>query len=285
MSAEAAEETGSNLVQWGSYELEVAEGEQEQLERASAGQFAKFEQGKNRLRFLPPKIGVKTPFVMVHQHFVKLPGMEKPVSFNCPRLHKKGICPVCQKVDALRGSGKAADYALAGEVMAKLRVYGNAVNRKNPELGPQIYAFGKTVHEPLVSLRTDEDAGGDYTHPYDGFDIIVERKGDGKMGTEYSVRAAREKSPLGDMSWIEQQADLSRLAQCPTAEEILERLSGATGGGGGGSRGAPAASAGSRLGAAPTGARTSGGTRAAPGRTAESDVFGGKAGAAADDDD
>lgn len=227
--------TGTELAKYGSYELDAAQGEAEELEKSGGGAFMKLEAGRNVVRFMPPKLGKKSPFVMVHQHFFKLPGMEKGLPINCPRMMARQSCPVCNMVDKLRNSGNQADYKAAGELFAKLRVFANVINRKAPELGPQVVAFGKTVHEQLVKMRTDEDAGGDFTHPEDGFDIIIERTGQG-FDTKYFVKAARTVSSLGDYEWIEAQHDLDMLAKVKSAEDIKAEIAEAapqfSGGGG-----------------------------------------------------
>lgn len=228
------------MQKWGSYDVEAAKEEQEQVGKGAGG-FFKFEQGNNRVRFLPPPAGKRTPFVLVQQHFVQLPGMAAAASFNCPRAMASERCPVCDKADKLKASGNPVDFEEAKKLYPKLRVFANVIDRKHPEQGPQVIAYGKMVHEKLVKLRTDEDAGGDFTHPLEGFDIIIEKNGDG-MNTKYEVRPARQSTPLGDLEWIDMQQDLARFAAVPSAEELAEKLSLKGTGGRGGNTG-PRASA------------------------------------------
>jgi len=220
----------SNLIKYGSYEPEAAVAEQAELAKAS-GDFMKLAVGRNVVRFLPPPMGKKSPFVMVHQHFINLPGMEAPYSFACPRLMIGRACPVCQKIDQLRASGNPADYDLAGEMLPSLRVFCNVIDRANEEMGPRKLAIGKKIHEALVGLRQDSDAGGDYTHPETGFDIIIARVGTGKNDTKYTVMPARQSTPLAAdaalmQEWIDSQADLMRFALVPSYEEIVQNIGG-----------------------------------------------------------
>lgn len=226
------------IQKWGSYDLDAAKTEEEKLGENSGGQFFNFVAGKNRIRFLPPPVGKRTPFLLVQQHYIEVQG--GAASFNCPRLMANERCPGCEKADRLKASGNAADFEEAKKYFPKLRVYANIIDRAHPELGPQVVAYGKMIHEKLVKLRTDEDAGGDFTHPETGFDMVVEKTGE-KKSTKYEVRPARHSSPLGDFEWIETQHDLSRHANVPSIDEIREKFNpqgtggrGASGGGGGG---------------------------------------------------
>lgn len=224
--AEIVKAPSGNIQQWGSYEPEAAEAEQQELDKLGGGTFLKLKVGRNVVRILPPKVGQKSPFVITHQHVINIPGKENPLSFNCPRMMSKQPCPVCQKAEQLRSTGRQADYDAAGALLPRLRVYSNVIDRANPEAGPRILAMGKTIHEELVGLRNDQDAGGDFTHPFDGFDIVIKRTGTTKNDTEYDVKPARENSALGDLSWIEMQSDNRRFAMVPSLDDIRKLLSG-----------------------------------------------------------
>lgn len=214
----------SNIVKWGSYDAEAAQAEADDLAKSGGSKFFKFKVGKNLLRILPPPVGKKSPFRVVWQHSWNVNGEFRSVT--CPRYEAKEPCPACTKADQLRGSTNPADQERAKDFFARRRIFANAIDREHPEEGPQVVAFGKTVHEALVALRTDPDAGGDYTHPESGFDIVIERKGTGKNDTEYKVLAARKSTPLGDLTWIDQQANLEQFAKVMTPDEMRERLSG-----------------------------------------------------------
>lgn len=220
----------SNIVKYGTYEVEAADKEAEDLERGST-EFLKFKVGRTVMRLLPPPLGKKSPFRVVWTHYVNLPGAADPISFACPRQEGKKPCPICSRADQLKGTGNPADYDRAKELFAKRRIYANVINREEPEKGPVVAGFGKTIHEALVALRRDPDAGGDFCHPDSGYDIIIERKGTGKNDTEYKVFPARKSTPLGNMDWIEVQHDLERYAQILTPEEIRAKLSGEKDGG------------------------------------------------------
>jgi hypothetical protein len=218
-----------NLVKYGSYSEEAAQHEREEAEKGG-GDFYKFSVGKNVIRILPPAVGCSSPFMVVWQHFVQLPGMSNPASFNCPLKMLGKPCPVCQKVSALRASGNPADYDLAGDYLPRLRIYGSiivrGIVRGEEDKGPRVCAFGKSIHEELLSIRED----GDFTDPISGFDVTITRVGTGKNDTSYSVKAARENTPLADSvdtmnAWIESQTDVRSFGRVPSIDEIRKTLS------------------------------------------------------------
>lgn len=221
----------SNLAKYGSYDLDAANEEQEELDKSGSGaDFMKLEAGRNVVRFLPPAPGKRTPFLVTYQHFIKLPGQDNMV-FTCPRMMQRQPCPACAEAERLKATGNPADADLASGLFARRRVFANVIDRANPEKGPRIVGFGKTVHEQLVALRTDEDAGGDYTHPIEGFDIIIERVGTSKNDTKYTVRPARQTSQLASTeeqidNWISIQHNLDQFTRIPSKDELARMFSG-----------------------------------------------------------
>ncbi|KKN67990.1 hypothetical protein LCGC14_0455460 [marine sediment metagenome] len=215
----------SNLQKYGEYTVESAEEEQKQIDESSSVDYLKLSVGRNVVRFLPPPVGKTSPFKIVQQHFLKLPGMPSPVKFACPRyLKPSGHCIVCAKANELYRSGNSADKERGYELFPKRRVYANVIDRSNQEKGPIILEMGKTIHEPLVKIRKNEDIGGNYTHPDEGFDIVIDRVGTSKNDTKYTVIPARKSSPLGNLEWVEQQHDLDRYSKQHTDAEIREMI-------------------------------------------------------------
>jgi len=221
--------TDMEQVQWGSYELSALDEEDKYVAEAS-GSVLKLTPGRWVLRFLPPPAGGKSPFVITHKHFLQLPGMERMKTLCCPRIMRKRPCKVCKIVEAIYALGTSSDEELAYQNLAKLNGYGNVIVRSGPTAavsaadGPQPLQFGPKIYERLRALRRDPDAGGDYTHPFEGFDIIITRQGTGKNDTKYEVMSAKKLSELGNMSWIEDQPDLYRYARIPEDEDIDEAL-------------------------------------------------------------
>lgn len=216
------------LAKWGSYSEEAAKVDQQ--ETAGDETFMKLKVGKNVVRFLPPRQGEKSPFKVVRQHFIRLPGNDAPVVFACPRHGaEKDRCPACEQAAKLRATGVKVDRDKAWDLMPKMRVFANVIDRKDMDAGPKVLGFGKTIHEELTDLRQDPDAGGDFTHPEDGFDVIITRKGTGKNDTSYSVALARSDSPITDDDeeagiWYESMENLDQFAAPKTFDEVCEML-------------------------------------------------------------
>lgn len=227
----------SNLVKFGSYTEEAAKAEAQELSKGGSD-FMKLDVGKNVVRFLPPPVGQRSPFAVVHQHYVQLDGMTSAASFNCTRMMANRGCPVCSMVDKLRRTGNPVDYDRAGELLPRQRIFANVIDRKHPELGPRVIAYGKTIHKALAAVRED----GDFTHPIDGYDIAITRKGTGKNDTEYEVRASRSNSKLAETTeqmneWLSAMADVQQFARVPSDDQIRKILGlpAVAGGSGGGS--------------------------------------------------
>jgi hypothetical protein len=213
------------IVKYGSYEMEEAEHEAQDLEKLGSGSFMKLVVGKNQFRVLPPPLGKKSPFVVIWTHFIDAKGGER-LAFVCPRLEVKKPCPICTTAERLKSNGNPADFEKAKGMFARRQVHCNVINRSEPERGPVILRFSKGVHEDLVALRKNEDVGGDFTHPEHGFDIIIERKGTGKNDTKYKVYRHKNETPLGNMEWLEMQHDLEKLRVILTPDQMREKAAG-----------------------------------------------------------
>jgi hypothetical protein len=221
-------------VRYSSYELEAADAEHEALGRGG-GNFMRLEVGKNVVRILPPREGRLSPFESVFQHFIDIPGKEGPVVFNCPRMMAKQHCPACARADKLRGSANEVDQEASRRFWATRRTFCNVIDRNDPEAGPKVLGIGKTIYGPLLELRRDEDAGGDFSNPIDGYDVIIQRQGSGKNDTKYSTFPVRRSTPLAVddagqpdgaqmQEWIDTQVDLGQLSEIPTLEEIRAKV-------------------------------------------------------------
>ena len=213
----------SNLVKYGSFDLEELEKIESKIEQASGkGDFLKPKNRKNILRFLPPKVGQRSPFLITHEHYVKADNGSS-ARFVCPKNMENKPCPACDMFAKLYSSGNRIDRDKSFEFKPKLRVYANVVTSDDPH-HPKIYAFGKTVWDSLKRIRKDTDDGGDFCDPSEeGFNIVITKTGE-KLNTRYSVTAARNNSALEDFSAIERQWDLSKYAVVPSLEEAMDLM-------------------------------------------------------------
>jgi hypothetical protein len=57
-----------------------------------------------------------------------------------------------------------------------------------------------------------------------GFDLIVKRKGMTRNDTKYTILPARNRTPLGDMTWIDAQVDLDEFILTKTIDEIEDLI-------------------------------------------------------------
>ena len=210
----------SDIAQYGSWSVEAAtEAAKELNTKGKEALFMKLETGLNAVRFMPPATGTTSPFAIGWQHYLRVPGAERPVVFPCPMKLEGRNCPSCSYANKLSGTGNNADRQLA-----------NVIDREDEQSGPKVLAFGKMIYEALIKLRVDKYAGGDFTDPEAGFDIVIDRTGSGRQDTRYDVRAARQSTKLGEMGWLQTQHDLSRFTTPPSDEELRNMISEATGG-------------------------------------------------------
>lgn len=222
----------SNLQKFGAYTLEAAVEEKDALDQEGGGEFMKLGVGKNVVRILPPLRGKSSPFRVTYQHYIDT--SDGKWVFTCPRLEAGKRCPVCDAAARLKASGNPTDRDQAWDMFPRRRVFCSVINRAEPEKGVLVLAFGKTIHEELVKLRQDEDTGGDFTHPTEGIDVVIEREGTGKNDTRYSVNLARRSSPVSKdptqlAAWADAMPDLDSYARLPSDDELEERMAKAFG--------------------------------------------------------
>jgi len=232
----ATKKKSSALVQvdFGDFTMEDAEEAQREAEQtASRGRILKLRPGRTILRVLPPPKGQKL-FRVAYVHYLDVPGVGR-VSFNCPRLMAKRPCNVCKTEAELLATGEDVDFRKARKLKAKRQIFFNVVDRNNEEAGPQPFRFGKMIEDQLIEIRQDEDDGGNFAHPIEGFDLKFSRKGEGQNDTEYKVTVTGPNpKPLHDdpqvlAEWIESQPDLSRFLVVLSDEAIARKLAGEDG--------------------------------------------------------
>lgn len=189
-------------------------------EMSTGGDFWKPPTGRTSVRFLPPKLGWPGPFVIQHQHFIRMPGIEKAIVFACPKMHDSKKCLACDKADTLETSGNARDAKQSKTLRPQRRVMANViVTPKDEDSQVMIWAFGKRVYDALKAIRTDDENGGNFLDPVKGFNISVLRAGQGKDDTVYTLTPGREQSQILNMDWIEIQRDLRKLIRIPTVDQ------------------------------------------------------------------
>jgi gp32 DNA binding protein like len=213
------------IVQYGDWTPEQIKEDGKQMD--SGGDYWKVPVGTTAVRLLPPKLGWKSPFVIRHQHFIRMPGVEKPIIFCCPREHESKQCVPCARADKLETSGNKRDAGMAKNLRPRKGVLANVVvNPKDETSKVQLWTFGTTVFNQLKSIRENDESGGNFLDPKTGFNIVVKRVGSGKDDTEYTLMPARNQTPLANMAWIDQQRDPRKLIRIPTVEQQERLLAG-----------------------------------------------------------
>jgi hypothetical protein len=151
--------------------------------------FFKAQKGENRIRILPPSVEAQTkhnrlvPYVKTYTHFGV--GMEGK-SAVCPL--KSGVrtsCFLCKQLPRLPEKERKD---LAPKQRYRLVIWDYA----NPDKGLQIWEIGYTVKDQLDSIR---DKFGEFTDIETGFDIYVDRSGEG-MHTKYICQGDRDNTPV-----------------------------------------------------------------------------------------
>lgn len=233
MAGKKSEST--SLVQYGDFSLdEVNELKRDSEQHNGGGVIYKLKPGRTVIRVIPPRKGEKLMKV-AYVHYLDVPGVGR-VSFNCPRLMAKRPCPICKTENELMATGDDADFKKAKKLKAKRQLYMNMVVRGEEASGPRVLRFGKMIEDQLIEIRQDEEDGGNFAHPTQGFDLKISRKGEGQNDTEYKVTASGQRpSPLAEdasemTDLIEHQPDLSRFLRVLSDEQIQRKLRGEEGG-------------------------------------------------------
>lgn len=218
------------LVQFGDFTLDdVEEQEKEAAATSGSGIIWKIPQGKSVIRVIPPKPGEKLMKV-AYVHYLDVPGVGR-ISFNCPRLMAKRQCQVCAQEAKLISTGEEVDNKKAQKLRAKRRLFMPIIVRGEEESGPRILAFGKMIEDQLIEIRKDEDDGGNFAHPVNGFDLKLSRTGDGQNDTKYKVSKTGGTKPLSAdaaqmKEWIEEQPSADRFLRVLTDDQIEAKLNG-----------------------------------------------------------
>lgn len=179
-------------------------------------------EGRSEIRFLPPwsaegDIGYESKW---HWNI----GPEHK-ALPCPQSIGKE-CPLCEFVRELRGRKDPR----AQNLYARKRIYYNIVVRSEEEKGVQVYASGVRVYENILSYLYD-DEWGDITNIIDGRDMILERVGQGKEDTTYTLKPKANPSPLHTDQeivdkWVEGIHNLNEIIIYPEIEDVSKLVEG-----------------------------------------------------------
>lgn len=191
-----------------------------QHEKDSQGRsFWKPEDGRNRIRILPPKgdDGEFSKEVSRHFNVAKFP-------MNCRKdLDKK--CPICDAVASLFATKDPGDMELAKKIRAKKQWVMNIVDVKNSDKKPLVFWSGPMIYDQILSYFAD-DEWGDISDPKKGYDLIIEKTGEG-LDTDYKLRTAKDSTELEDSKKLTKaSSDLNDLVEYPSEKEMENALNG-----------------------------------------------------------
>lgn len=205
----------------------------------SGTDFDKFEMGNNARRYLPPLAGQTSIFRARYVHALRDGKEKKYRPVNCPKhADKKADCGVCAYIEELRASGAKADADTAYEInavyspLAFVFDLGPNADRKitldNASQFLRVQDVKRSILQGLTALRGNRLAGGDYTHPLNGFPVNIEKK-EVSGNTKYEVQALpRLAGPIVPPSdfrgLVELLPSMDSLLYVPTYEETLATL-------------------------------------------------------------
>jgi hypothetical protein len=154
--------------------------------------------GTSTVRILPPVGSMDYFFVEVGQHYMD----DKGKPFYCPAICSEGEkpCPICEINEELF---RAGEKDAAGKFRASRSFFMNIIDRANPGQGVQKYAPGTTIFQAITSMISDPDYG-DISDAAEGYDIKIERVGEGRENTKYQVSPVKRSTPLGTQEQMDE---------------------------------------------------------------------------------
>lgn len=130
------------------------------------------------------------------------------ITFRCTNVEEPGSCPFCKVYSSLRNEYEKYKVDLS-VISAKRRFYSNVINLAQPQLGPLVWPYGKTI---FTNLLKNQNSGkyGDLFHPETGHDITISRTKNGKR-TDDTVLYDPNPTKLQDMTWLDRLHNLDNI--------------------------------------------------------------------------
>ncbi len=143
--------------------------------------------GRNIIRFIKhPEADL--PFVPIGYHYLT------NVSVLCPLIVENRPCPLCEMADRLSISMDLTDQGLASHFEVSEKGAYWIIDRSISPTTPYLFLASSKVHLTLINYLI-ENIYGDFTHPYNGRDFILEKSKHG-MYFVYTLTAFPNTSPL-----------------------------------------------------------------------------------------
>lgn len=189
--------------------------------------------GVTHTRVLPPHVNAPSWFREYKEHGLRPEGKFK--TFTCPKSAGDNPCPICEKGAELYDEKTEVSILAAKQLYAKRAYLYNAYIYNSPE--------GKGLKDGIVVLKSgvkvfkqlmeyDNDPAGDWGNISDlksGIDFRIERKGQGRLGTEYSAMPVPTRTDIFEKLAAEGYSigtpvDLSTVYPPKTYDELVEAL-------------------------------------------------------------
>ena len=154
------------------------------------GAFWKPQVGRSTIRIIPAVGTMEFFFKEVGQHYIG------NTYYYCPTVcndgdSKRFPCPICEVNEALYAAG---EKEAAAQFRVGRRFYMNIIERPAPPAKDadrvQIFAAPQSVMQVIISLVGDPDYG-DISDPGIGFDLKIDRTGEGKESKYATLPGAK----------------------------------------------------------------------------------------------
>lgn len=189
----------------------------EEAERRKA-KYWKIKPGRNVVRFAPPWEGSDEFYKAFGQHYNLGPDGKQPPVY-CPEQTVGKSCPICEGIRMMYRGADEETQKLLKKMSSTPRFYVNLIDRKDEEKGVQVGEIPRTLMEDIWKKMVDDEIGiGDVTDPENGYDLIIDRTGEG-IGTKYTVEVARKPSKL-DKKYLADIVDLEKFVKIESYENL-----------------------------------------------------------------
>jgi hypothetical protein len=181
-----------------------ADGERlkKEAERAESGGVTPYtlQKGKTTIRILPPYSDKGLWYQKYFEHVLRVAG--RTMYLSCPREPHGRVCPLCDAGEELYKSQDEKDLTRADDLRPTERYLVNAIvlsdgAKGSAKDGVRLVKIPKTAHNEIIALdNAVQDGWGDVTNLKAGFNLTIERTGDGQMKTRYAVRGFPERTNI-----------------------------------------------------------------------------------------
>lgn len=188
--------------------------------KASMSTFWTPAEGPNEIRIMPSWLGPEGEW-----YFEVIMHYELPDRKFAACLKQFGSeCPICEAVEALMDSNKAADQKLASKMMAKENYIVNVGLPNKPDGLVQVWRMGKPMFLELLGFYMDD---GDFSHPKTGYNFRLTRNGTGLKTRYEPLKIAKPNpSPLVIEGWKKKLRRLDQIEKPKSRKELRSLLAG-----------------------------------------------------------